>query len=278
VTSTQRRGRPEPRGEGALFAADVGNRLTKGARFEQGRLAAHISFPTEQGLTVDALRARLGSPPAFAKATADKPACTALAICSGVPRATEAWVELARADLGIEAFVVRGDTPSPLTNRYQPPASLGADRLAAAVAAHAAVGGAAVVVMMGTAITVDAVSAAGEFLGGAIAPGVHTALQGLVEQAAQLRAVRVAMPERAIGRDTDAAMRAGLVFGVVGQVRELTARVRRELGGDAPIVLSGGDAELVADESEGVHSLDPMLVLRGVEMIWRWGEQGSSEK
>lgn len=249
----------QARGAHALLAVDVGNRLTKAARFQDGNLAAELAFPTEQALAPADLHDRIC-------ALGD---AGALAVCSVVPRATEAWQALARSSLGLEAFIIRGDTRCPLTNRYQPPESLGADRLAAAVAAHAAVAGAVIVVMLGTAVTVDAVSGQGEFLGGAIAPGVRTALEGLVAQAAQLGPIRVAKPEAALARTTEDAMRAGVVFGVIGQVRELVTRARRELGVAAPVILTGGDADLVAGEIEGVHSLDRTLVLRGIYLIWR---------
>jgi len=251
-----RQGQPER--SRSLLAADVGNRLTKAARFDDGALTAEIAFPTEQGLTSADLRAAIAP---FCD-------CRAVAVCSVVPRATDAWVDVARS-LGLEPLLIRGDTPTPLTNRYQPPESLGADRLAAAVAAHAMVGGPVVAVTVGTAITVNAVSAHGEFLGGAVAPGIHAAMEGLAAQAADLRPVRVAKPERAIGRTSEEAMQAGLVFGAIGQVRELVARVRRELGAAAPVILTGGDADLIAGELEGVHSVDRMLVLRGVHLIWR---------
>jgi type III pantothenate kinase len=246
----------------ALLAVDVGNRLTKGARFEDGRLAAEIAFITDEGMTPSNLRERVGP-------LCD---CAALAVCSVVPGAAEIWAQVACSTPAVEPFIIRGDTPCPLINRYQPPEALGPDRLAGAVAAYAAVGGAVIVAMLGTAITVDAVSAQGEFLGGAIAPGVHPGMEGLTARAAQLSPVRIAKPDRAIAQDTDEAMRAGVVFGAIGQVRELVARMRRELGAAAPVILSGGDANLVAGELEDVHSLDRALVLRGVYLIWRHNE------
>jgi len=256
-----------------LLAVDVGNSQTKLGWFENGKLSGQEHFPAgsrDPAEAIAALTADAGIRPAGA-ALARK---LAASMCSVVPDATPAWRAALREACGAEPLVVAGDTDVGIVNHYADPASLGPDRLVGALAARELHGAPVIVVSLGTATVVDAVSRAGEYLGGAIAPGVETSLAALAQRAARLLPVRFEAAPRAIATDTRAGMIAGAFFGAVGQIRELLAGVRAEMGEDAPAVLTGGQAELVAREVENVAAVEPALTLIGLRLAWEYASRG----
>jgi len=184
--------------------------------------------------------------------------------CSVVPGQNGA-VREALEGLGCRVAQVRGDSPVGLRNRYRDPSQLGADRLAAAVGAYRLAGGPVVVADAGTALTVDAVSGAGEFLGGAIWVGPQTGLAALRRSAAQLDfpVGKPALP----GTDTASCLAAGAHWGTAGAVRELAARLREVIGTGAPLVLTGGAAGDLAAVLPFAR-LEPDLVLIGLAWCW----------
>jgi len=184
------------------------------------------------------------------------------AVFSTVVPALEAPARRALQEVAGRVLQVRGDSPVGLVNGYRDPASLGADRLAAAVGAYRLVGGPVIVADIGTAITVDAVSAAGEFLGGAILPGPRTGLQALQGATARLQAPRRLRPALP-GRSTEECLAAGARWGPLGAIRELAARLRRVVGAQAPLVLAGGAARELARQLPEAR-LEPHLVLLGL--------------
>jgi len=237
-----------------LLAVDVGNSQTKLGWFEDGNLGGQEHLPT-------------GSRDP-AQVIAEAPKAAHAVMCSVVPGAVAPWRNALREATGHDPFVVNGDTAVGIVNHYADPASLGPDRLVGALAARELHGAPVIVVSLGTATVVDAVSRAGEYLGGAIAPGVETSLAALAERAARLLPVRFETAPRVIATDTRAGMIAGAFFGAVGQIRELLARVRAEMGEDAPAVLTGGRAELVAREIDNVVAVEPALTLIGLRLAW----------
>ncbi len=158
--------------------------------------------------------------------------------------------------------------------RVDSPDEVGPDRIANAAAAFARYGGPCVVVDFGTAINFDAVSAAGEFVGGAIAPGVQVATDALRDRAARLAKVELRAPERAIGLNTDTNMQSGAIFGFAGLVDGLVRRFRAELGGEAIAVATGGMAALVAPHCQTVDHVEPLLTLEGLRLIWERNPPG----
>ncbi len=251
-----------------LLAADIGNSYTKLACWNDAALAGPISyFPTVPNATPDAFRGALHD---LGIALPRH-----IVIGSVVPAAEAAWTQAAERAGNVELFIARGTTPTPLTNRYRTPERLGVDRLAAAVGAWGYCGGAVVVVHLGTATTVDGVSAAGEYLGGAIAPGVSTSAKALLRDAARLpqewwaqRGDRMEAPPRALGLTTEESLDAGLVYGMAGLVKELGERTAAEVGGSPRWVLTGWWAPMVAPLLGRKAEIMPHLILDGLRRIW----------
>lgn len=192
-----------------------------------------------------------------------------VAISSVVPDAEIAWTRWCQ-ERGIPFMVIHGDTPTPLVNRYADPRQLGPDRLANAVAAVRRVGAPVVVAGLGTATIVDAVSAEKEFLGGAIAAGVETGVMALSGMAAGLPLIplRALVPD--IGGKTDDCMRIGAVVGAAALMEGLATRFRALIGQGAPLVLTGGNASIVAGHLLLEHTVFPHLTLEGIGTIWEY--------
>jgi type III pantothenate kinase len=152
---------------------------------------------------------------------------------------------------------------------------VGPDRLANAVAASHLAGGAAIVVDFGTATTVDVITSDRRYLGGAIAPGILTSAENLFRRAALLHRVALDPPERAVGRSTEEALRAGIVFGAAGQVDEIVGRVKGELGEKARVIATGGLAERIALFSRTIEAVEPDLTLLGLSLIYSRVKEGA---
>lgn len=232
-----------------VLVVDIGNTTTRLGLWE-GREAREVAALSTGEVTAEA-----------------PPLTEGLALCSVVPAAEVSWRAWAEAH-DLELLAIRGDTPAPVTNHYADPAQLGPDRLCAAVGAANRLGAPVIVVSLGTATVVDAVSAERELLGGAIACGLDTGLAALHERTAALPRVTAEAPLRAIGRDTVAGLRAGAVLGAAALVEGLVARMR-EVVGPAKVAVTGGNAGLVAPHlrGEGWHTY-PTLALEGAGLIW----------
>jgi type III pantothenate kinase len=153
--------------------------------------------------------------------------------------------------------------------RIDNPREVGADRLVNAVAAYDRLGGPCIVVDFGTAITYDAVSAAGEYLGGIITPGAEISIEALTERAAKLPKVEIAEPRSLIGKSTVDAIRSGIVYGFAGQVEGIVRRLREELGRDTPVIATGGLARAVVPFIlETIDEVDDLLTLTGLRLIF----------
>jgi type III pantothenate kinase len=190
------------------------------------------------------------------------------AIASVVPTLTGRWVEVCRKGLDLEPLVVDGTTETGVRILYEEPGTVGADRIVDAVAAYRLYGGPACIVDFGTATTFDAISLAGHYLGGAIAPGIGIASQALFQRTAMLPRVELARPPSAIGRNTVHAMQSGLLFGYVSLVEGMVARFREELGADMKVIGTGGLAAIIARETKVLEILAPWLTLDGLRMVY----------
>ena len=196
----------------------------------------------------------------------------AVAVCSVVPPLTPTFVELCRANFGVEPLVVGAGTRTGIRILYDNPRDVGADRIADAAAALHLYGGPAIVVDMGTATVFDAISEKGEYLGGAIAPGLSVASDALFHSTSMLRRVDLAMPPQAIGKNTVHAIQSGLVLGSAEMVKGMVARFDRELGGGSKVIGTGGLAALIERVANIFDVVDEDLTLAGLKLIHEMNE------
>lgn len=190
------------------------------------------------------------------------------ALASVVPPLTPGILQAMEAYLGTRPLVVDAGVKTGVRIRYEDPKAVGADRVADAAAVRARFGGPACVVDFGTATTFDAISKEGDYLGGAIAPGIRIAADALFQRTAKLTRVELVAPPVAVGRNTVHAMQSGLVFGYVGLVEGVVGRFRAELGEDMKVIGTGGLASIMARETDVIQYVEPWLTLEGLRLIW----------
>lgn len=191
-----------------------------------------------------------------------------ICLASVVPPLTGKVLQASRQYLGQEPLVVDAGVKTGVRVRYEDPRAVGADRIADAAAVQRLYGGPACVVDFGTATTFDGISEEGDYLGGAIAPGINIASEALFLRTAKLPRVDLQRPPTAIGRNTVHAMQSGLLFGYVALVEGMVARFRAELGSKMKVIATGGLAELIAGETQVIEIVAPWLTLDGLRIIW----------
>jgi type III pantothenate kinase len=191
----------------------------------------------------------------------------AIAMASVVPPLTGIFVEVCRQFLHRDPLVVDGTCQTGVRIRYDDPGQVGADRIVDVAAGYRLYGGPACIIDFGTATTFDAVSSDGDYLGGAIAPGIGIASQALFEQTAKLPKVDLRWPPSAIGRNTVHSLQSGLMFGYVGLVEGIAGRFQKELGPETKVIATGGLAEIIAKETKVISILAPWLTLDGLRII-----------
>jgi type III pantothenate kinase len=190
-----------------------------------------------------------------------------IAVSSGVPRVTAAIRDLTDRHLDFDPIVIEPGVRTGIAIIYENPKEVGADRIANSVGAFDLYGGPTIIADFGTATTCDAVSANGEYLGGAIAPGIEISMDALVGHAAALRAVELKPPRNVLGKSTVESIQSGAVFGFAAQVDGLCARIEDELG-PCTIVATGGLADLIAPHSERIQHTEPGLTLHGLRLVY----------
>lgn len=248
------------------LAVDVGNTNTVLGIYEGRRLLGHWRIASDPGRTADEYALLLRQLCQVAGLEMDK--IDGAVIGSVVPALTRTFTQAVSSLFGISAIVVSADLELGLEIGYEDPHQMGADRIANAVAAKAKFSGPVVVVDFGTATTFDVISAEGKYVGGVIAPGLHTSARDLFARAARLpRFVEITEPRRAIGKNTTESIQAGLFFGTVGQVDEIVTRIQKELGEKATVVATGGLADLIAPRSRTIQQVCPTLTLDGLVEI-----------
>ncbi len=191
-----------------------------------------------------------------------------VALASVVPPLTGTFVEACEKYLHQTPLVVDAGVKTGVRVRYEDPRQVGADRVVDAAAVQKFYGGPACVVDFGTATTFDAITAEGDYLGGAIAPGIGIAAEALFRRAAKLPKVDLHRPPAAIGRNTVHSIQSGLLFGYVALVEGMVARFRAELGSEMKVIGTGGLAEIIAREPEVIQILAPWLTLDGLRLVW----------
>ncbi len=196
------------------------------------------------------------------------PQITDAIMCSVVPPLSGVFQEMCRRYLKVTPLMVEAGVKTGVRIAMDNPREVGADRIVNAVAAHQLYGGPVIVIDLGTATTFDAVSKEGDYLGGAIAPGIAIATEALFSRTAVLPRVELSHPKRAIGRNTVAAMQSGIVFGYAGLIEGIVTRIQKELGVKAKVVATGGYSDLLARETSAIEEVNPDLTLIGLRLIY----------
>jgi type III pantothenate kinase len=249
-----------------LLAADVGNTQTVFAVFDGARLVEHWRVATESERTADELAVLLERLLELRELGFDDIA--GFCLSSTVPPLVRAYTELAERYLQAPLLVLGPGTKTGVPILYDDPREVGPDRIANAVAARERWGGPCIVVDFGTSTNFDAVSSAGEYVGGVLAPGVEVSMEALFARAARLTKVDFAEPNGPIGKTTREALQAGIVYGFAGQVDGIVRRMQAELGEATKVVATGGLAGLIAPHSETIEETDPLLTLEGLRLVW----------
>jgi len=253
-----------------LLTIDIGNtNLTLGLYRGEERVAAwrlataHERMPDEYGLQLLGLLEHAGCAPGD---------IDGIILASVVPPLTGALVQACDTYLGRRPLVVDAGVKTGVRIRYEDAKGVGADRVVDAAAVQKMYGGPACVVDFGTATTFDAITAEGDYLGGAIAPGIGIAAEALFQRTAKLMRVDLARPPAAIGRNTVHAIQSGLLFGYVGLVEGMVARFRKELGPEMKVIGTGGLVDLIAAETDVIQIKAPWLTLDGLRLIWEMNQ------
>jgi len=253
-----------------LLTIDIGNTnltlgLYEGSKLgNRWRLATdHDRMPDEYGLQILGMLQHSGCSPKQ---------LDGICLASVVPPLTGRIVKACEIYLQVPILTVDDKINTGITIRYDDPKAVGADRIVDAVAVNAFYGGPACVVDFGTATTFDAINAQGEYLGGAIAPGIGIAADALFMRAAKLPRVELQRPPSVIGYNTVHAIQSGLLFGYVALVEGMVARFRAELGPEMKVIATGGLAEIVAKETSAIDIIAPWLTLDGLRLIWEMNQ------
>jgi type III pantothenate kinase len=252
--------------ENVLLAIDIGNTNVSVGVFQGEGLAAAWRIatdaqrmPDEYGLTLRNL---------FVLRNLDPKEIDEGCMCSVVPPLTATMEQVCKRYFGVTPLVVGAGTRTGVQIRYDTPHDVGSDRIVDAVAAFRLYGGPVIVVDIGTATVFDAISREGNYLGGAIAPGLRLAAESLYLGTSQLRRVELVAPESAIGKNTVSAIQSGLVLGYVELVEGMVRRFKEELGGAAKVVATGGQAGLIARETRVFDYVNKDLTLIGLRMVY----------
>ncbi|MDH3394097.1 MAG: type III pantothenate kinase [Desulfobulbaceae bacterium] len=251
-----------------LLTIDVGNSHLVIGLFEDSILRYHWRINTNRNSTGDELAAIFYSLFTLEKLTFEH--VHGIIIASVVPTMQSAWVQFSRRHLELDPSFIDDSLDSGMPILIDNPAEAGADRIVNAIAAYEKHRSALIVVDFGTAITFDCISAQGEYLGGAIAPGMAISLDALSKQTAKLPRVDISTPpEKAIGTNTVTAIKSGILLGYGGMVEGLIARLKEEIGAaQTTVIATGGMAALIAPHAPSIDAIEPMLTLEGLRLIY----------
>ncbi len=249
-----------------LLAIDIGNTNIVLGVYREEELVACWRLATDVHKMADEYAVLLNS--LFSNEGLSKSEIKGSAISCVVPPLLPIFQEICREHLKVEPLVVGPGIKTGVRILIDNPRELGADRIVNAIAARRLYGTPAIVIDFGTATTFDVVSREGDYLGGAIAPGIGISAEALYRQAAQLPRIELALPKKVIGKNTVTAMQSGVLFGYVALIEGMTERIEEELGEEAKVIATGGLAGVIARESSTIQVVNPNLTLEGLRLIY----------
>ncbi len=250
-----------------ILTLDIGNTNIKTALFEGMEMKEYWRLSTNRNRTSDEYGMAMMN--LLKHYDIDVAQVEGIMMSSVVPQVNFTIEHMCRNYFGMEPMKIEPGVKTGINIKYENPRELGSDRIANAVAAYELYGGPCITIDFGTATSFGAISARGEFLGGAICPGLKLAADALTERTAKLPRFELVKPDNVIGRNTVANMQAGIVYGYIGQIKYLVDRMKREMGVEGiKVIATGGLAVLVAGESSAIDVMDGLLTLKGLRLIY----------
>lgn len=249
-----------------LLAIDIGNTNVKMGVYDGEQLRHHWRVETQRHKLADEYAVLVFN--LFKMAGLDTNQVTGCAISCVVPPLTAEFRHMARTYLGVEPIIIGPNVYTGLRYLIDAPHELGSDRIANSMAAFRRCGGPVISIAFGTATAFDVINAQGDYIGGAIAPGIGISADALFRTAARLYQVELVRPPQVIGKNTIHYMQSGLILGYAGLVEGLVTRMQSELGGPCAVIATGGLAEIIAYETKSVTLVEPLLTLDGLRMIY----------
>jgi type III pantothenate kinase len=249
-----------------LLAIDIGNTNVVLGVFDRDKLVENWRVGTDPQITPDEYAMIFKD--LFNFAMLDFKQIEGVIISTVVPPLLPVMTEMSQKYFHIEPMVVTHKLKTGITIRYDNPKEVGADRIVNAAAAYHLYGGPLIIVDFGTATTFCAVTESGDYLGGAICPGIKISAEALFQRASKLPRVELTKPVNVIGTDTISAMQAGIIYGYAGLVDGIVERMKKELSSRAKVVATGGLAELVSPETRSIRQIKPQLTLEGLRLLY----------
>ncbi|TBL69038.1 type III pantothenate kinase [Paenibacillus thalictri] len=249
-----------------ILVVDVGNTNIVLGLYKQSKLLHHWRLSTNRSATADEYGMTVYN--LFSHAGIQVEQIQGAIISSVVPPLMFVLEQLCSKYIKRTPLIVGPGIKTGLNIRYENPKEVGADRIVNAVAAIEMYGPPCIVVDFGTATTFDYVDESGQYIGGAVAPGIGISTEALYQRAAKLPRIELVKPKSVVGRNTVASMQAGIVYGFAGQVDGIVERIREEFGTSAKVIATGGLAELISAESKTIQTVDPLLTLQGLQIIY----------
>lgn len=249
-----------------LLGIDIGNTSIAIGVFREKKLIRNWKIKADRKSTCDEYQVLLLN--LFSLAHLKKIDIENVIISSVVPPLTPLFQKITREIFNKRALVVGPGLKTGIAVLYDNPQEVGADRIVSAVGAREKYGTPCIILDFGTATTFDAVSSSGDYVGGAIAPGIHISAEALYLKTAKLPRVELRKARQVIGKNTNASMHSGLYFGYIGLVKNIIYEIKQELGSDTKVIATGGAASLIFDDIEEIDAYEPHLVLEGLRLIF----------
>ncbi len=249
-----------------LLVFDVGNTNIVLGVYDSEKLTVNWRIATDRQKTADEYGMLIHS--LFHFRHIDPQAVKAVVISSVVPPMIFPLTRMSQRYFGVEPLVVGPGVKTGVAIKYENPREVGADRIVNAISAFEKYGGPLIIVDFGTATTFCAIATNGDYLGGAIAPGIGISTEALFQRAAKLPRIELVKPKTVICRNTISSMQSGIVFGFVGQVDEIVRRMKEEMEPGIRVVATGGLANLISQESSTIDHVEPFLTLEGLRIIY----------